>query len=335
MRPYWSFEDHEKHPEYCWDDHLNEEIWSRSIGVQRRIQGPEEICEEGRFGSQQAMVDGQVVLPWPPDLLGFNWSKPGSLLIIGSAYAGFIREFSGRPASMLLCDYDEKLSWQGFQERFLRDVVAKDRVYYGGLATLLADVLPVKTIATFDLCRASFVRRRRQGGKGDAQGDGVVRDGANVYWRYFEDPARAEPSDWIWRRVVTSRASAVVVLGSIAEHGFLRLARRRCLSIEVAREGSVDISTELNNGKWVADYALDCIQSTSNPEIPRLFKQQRMKYWLENGGRWYSVSGRVDHVERNGRVLPVYHPSVQNDPRFDPQYRLTIPVLRRMLGACS
>lgn len=116
--------------------------------------------------------------------------------------------------------------------------------------------------------------------------------------------------------MVTSQASAVVVLGSIAEHGFLRLARRRCLSIEVAREGSVEISTELNNGKWVADYALDCIQSTSNPEIPRLFKQQRMKYWLENGGRWYSVSGRVDGIERKWHVLPVYHPSVQNDPRF-------------------
>jgi hypothetical protein len=147
--------------DYCWDDQLNEAIWSKSVAVQRLIQDPQELCEEGCFGAQQAMVDGQAVRPWPPDLLGADWSKPGSLLIIGSAYAGFIREFSGRSASMLLRDYDPTLPCSKFQERFLRDVVAEDSVYYGGLAMLLTNVLPVKSVATFDLCRASFVKRVR------------------------------------------------------------------------------------------------------------------------------------------------------------------------------
>src|SRR5271169_4861651 len=106
MPPYWI------NSECCSDGALNEEIWSRSVAVQRLIQSPEETCKEGTFGAQQAMVNGQAVLPWPPDLLGSDWSKPGSWLIIGSAYAGFIREFSRRPASMCLSDYDPMLSWQ-------------------------------------------------------------------------------------------------------------------------------------------------------------------------------------------------------------------------------
>lgn len=321
--------------DYCWEDKLNEEIWSRSAAVQRMIQRPEDLCEEGHFGAQQAMVDGLSVLPWPPDLLGCEWFGPESLLIVGSAYAGFITEFSRRGSSMVLCEYDARLRWQEFQERFLRHVVVNDRSYYGGLACLLANLLPPKRIGMLDLCRASFVRRRRlMLGKGDEQGDvRAVRSGRSVYWRHVEDPACTEPGEWIWRRVTSSQASSVVVLGSIAEHGFLRLVQRRGLAIEVVGEGSVQISTQLNNGEWVAKYALDCIQSTSNPGIPRRFRELRMKYWLENGGRWYCVSGCVDGMERKWRVLPIYHPAVQNDSRCDPQYRSTIPVLKRILAS--
>jgi len=236
---------------------------------------------------------------------------------------------------MLRHDYDANLRWQAFKERFLRDVVINDPSYYNGLATLLTDVLPVSRIATFDLCRASFVRRRRMiQGKGDEQGDvKAVRAGRGFYWRYFEDPACPGPVEWIWRRIVASRASAVVVLGSIAEHGFLRLAQRRGLTITVVGEGSLKVSTELNKGQWVTDYALNRIESTSNPDIPKMFKNPKMKYWLENGGRWYSLSGWADGTERY--VLPIYHPSAFKWPDCDPQYRSTIPVLKRMLEACS
>jgi uracil-DNA glycosylase len=319
--------------EYRCDDDLNEEIWSTSPTVQRLVQKPQTLTADGCFGAQQAMIDGTTALPWPPDLLGSDWSKPGSLLIIGSAYAGFITEFSGRPASMALRDYDPGLSYWKFQEKFLNCVVARDRGYYYGLATLLQNVQPAKRIAVFDLCRASFVRRRRLNGQKDVQGDiKAVRAGANVYSRYVEDPERTEPTEWLWRRVISSRASAIVVLGSIAEHGFLRLARRRGLGIEIVGEGAIEIHTELNEGRWVAKYALDCVEPPSNPEILRQFNNQKMRFWLQNGGRWYSVFGQVDGIPRKWFVLPVFHPASMN--ARDPQYQSSIRVLRRMLEAC-
>jgi uracil-DNA glycosylase len=235
---------------------------------------------------------------------------------------------------MPLRDYDPALSCCQFQEKFLKSVVARDRVYYYGLAELLQNVQPVKGIAAFDLCRASFVRRRRLNGQKDAQGDiNAVRDGANVYWRYVEDPDRSEPTDWLWQRIISSRASAIVLLGSIAEHGFLRLARRRGLEIEIAGEGAVEIHTELNQGRWVAKYALHSIDRPSNPAILKQFNEQKMRYWLQNGGRWYSVSGRIDGIPRKWFVLPVFHPASMN--RSDPQYRSSIPVLKRILEASS
>lgn len=257
----------EQHPNYCWEDQLNDQMWSQSAAVQRLIQGPQELNEEGCFGSQQAMIGGRVVLPWPPDILGANWSKPGSLLIIGSAYAGFIREFSGRSASMPLRDYDPNLTWQEFKVRFLRDVVALDSVYYGGLATLLSGVLPVQSIATFDMCRASFVERGNPIRRKDRQGDGVVRRGRRSYWRYFEDPNHKEPESWIWSRIMGTNATAIVVLGRIAEHGFLRLATRRGFAVEIFGEGAVLVSTEMNEGRWVNKYALACLGSTPNPAV--------------------------------------------------------------------
>ena len=101
----------------------------------------------------------------------------------------------------------------------------------------------------------------------------------------------------------------------------------------MADAGLVKIATDLNDGEWVFDYALNCIEAGSNAKIRSLFRRQCMKYWLEGGGRWYSASGIVEGKARKWCLLPVYHPSRYQ--KFDPQYQRTIRALEKMLSSCS
>src|SRR5206468_9633769 len=120
-------------------DHLNAEIWAESPVVQRTIQDPGELQREEAVGAQQAMLEERMVagvgrdtvLPWVPDLLGLGWRHIDGLLVIGSSYAGFIKELSRRPRSLPLVEYASASSAEEFQRRFLEYVVTPDASYYG------------------------------------------------------------------------------------------------------------------------------------------------------------------------------------------------------------
>lgn len=115
------------------DDQVNDDIWKRSPAVQFSIQGPEQLLLSGSVGAQQAMLPGNAgdVLPWAPDVLGLEWGESGSLTIIGSAYAGFIRECSTRRNTLPLSSYIESRNWQNFPSRFRDGVIEGDCSYYG------------------------------------------------------------------------------------------------------------------------------------------------------------------------------------------------------------
>src|SRR5208283_2077137 len=80
-------------------DPLNQVIWENSAAVQLEIGPPERLRAVSSIGAQQAMIEGSAYsgvpcLPWVPDVLMPDWKAQSSILIVGSAYAGFIREYS-------------------------------------------------------------------------------------------------------------------------------------------------------------------------------------------------------------------------------------------------
>ncbi len=154
------------------------------------------------------MADEHEVLPWVPDILGENWRQPDAVLIVGSAYAGFIREFSGRGATMSLSDYRTARTWQAFQEQFVAQVVRPDPSYYGPLTVLAGGTL--QNVALLDLCRASFVKR----GEGsilrrDNSGDRIVIDHPAIYSRYVDGQ-----TEWTWQRILRSKARRIAITGT-------------------------------------------------------------------------------------------------------------------------
>ena len=114
-------------------DQINAEIWEQSPALQRQIQTPHSLVNIGSVGAQQAMIDGDsdCVLPWVPDLIGRDWKDAGSILVVGSAYAGFIDKYSGRSASMSESSYRREQTVEEFQRAFLHMVVMPDASYYG------------------------------------------------------------------------------------------------------------------------------------------------------------------------------------------------------------
>lgn len=239
------------------DDDLNQTIWETSAALQREIHPPEELDRMNALGAQQAMVEpdefaeppitSRTVLPWVPDLLGSNWTNEESLLVIGSAYAGFIREFSGGKGIGIL-DYLalSQQDWFRFEVAFIREVVAEFRAYYDFIERLCralnGERSTVAEAAITELCRASFVRRiGNDGSLEQVRGQGYAKTGivvrndksgdpsgplsAQVFAKYVENATAAE---WIWERIRRTQARRIVVLGRIAEHGLLRcLASRR------------------------------------------------------------------------------------------------------------
>ena len=148
-------------------------------------------------------------------------------------------------------------------------------------------------VAVFELCRVAFVRRAEGYDKGD---DGVAVANPELFTRYVESPRQ---NDWLWRRVVGSEASTVLALGTIAEHGLLRLFARhlsdRAISdsaehtIRFDRYKSVDI-------RWLTRYA------NIRRKIGERCKISSPPYWL--------VEGRLANGRRRTwRVAIVPHPT--------------------------
>ncbi|SRR6266542_761293 len=208
------------------EDEVNKDIWARSAVLQADVRA--------RHGSAaadvvQARVGG---LPWVPDLVGRRWRDTGAVHVIGSAYSPFIDGSSARGRAMGLDLYRRSLTPAEFQRVFVRDVVVGDARYYEPLANLICGgVGDAERFNLTDLVRACFITA--DGGVG---GDGAVAADPELFMEY----ARAGWS-WTWRRFVESEATAIVALGTVAEHGLLKLLREQG-SICACRGGPKSVS---------------------------------------------------------------------------------------------
>lgn len=285
---------------FILNDDLNQEIWQNSPTLQREIQKPEELTDLGSIGAQQAMISSPTYslkcLPWVPDLLGKDWQSDKALMIIGSVYAGFIKEYSTRSNCIRLADYVNS-NLQEFQINFLENVVRNDSRYYEPVKCLIHDIVNPEKISLFDLCRVSFVKRGNvwsDGIRKDKSGDGIVLEAAKIFDKYISNP---KATDWIWRRIINSRSKFIIALGTIAEHGLLRLFKSKLHEMELRVNHSSN-KYELkshNGGKWVKHYA--------KPGFS-------INYWISNQS-WWIISGKIKEYTYSWRLLPVYHPSSQ------------------------
>lgn len=304
--PYWD----DNH--FDLNDRINENIWKDSPAIQQLIRPPRRLGDIGAFGAQQAMLEPRArsvwrphltrpgILPWVPDLAGKRWKKRDAVFVVGSAYAGFIKEYSGRRAAMNLCCYASAASARQFQERFLREVVQPDTDYYSKLELLFARHRRAAQLCLMDLCRASFVERgTRAGRKQMDKSNEPSREPAWGHFRlYAEHPACR---GWTQRRLTESRTTKIVALGWIAEHGVLQLLRDWF---------------GLNRGFTIVDTNGEPLVLAQD-WTPTYASRRRLNHWLKSGA-WWNVAGQVDGEPRKWQVLPVYHPSAmqRNDPRY-------------------
>jgi hypothetical protein len=226
-------------------------------------------------------------------LVGNDACGEHAILLFGTAYAGFIREYSCRGACLPLVDYvaaakhNHADGWVAFQQQFLERVVAPDAVYYGRLASLMTSVgVAASRIVLTDLCPNSIVKRRVIQDRRKDDSRQPCKERASTFCKYV---THATVADWTWRRILESRAPIIIALGHIAEHGLLRQFRANGASVS---SGGLDWnqSSQMQNvAAWVDRYA--------DPG-------KKLDYWL-TPGRWWDVS----MPDRNIRLLPIYHPS--------------------------
>lgn len=295
-------------------DALNEEIWQHSPVVQQEIQPSDTLKQPGVIGAQQAMLngplpDGRDSLPWVPDLVGNDWRDASSVVVVGSAYAGFIREYSTRTATIPMNQYATS-SVEDFQSLFLRYVVRPDPNYYGPLQNLCSKLGSAARLSLVDLCRVSLVKRGSGTVKRMDASTGIARESPAIYEKYVESE---QPSEWLWRRFAEGQARCVLALGSTCEHGLLRLFSRRGMTI--TQDGEPFFVPPIAQGAWVNEYA--------DPN-------RKLSYWL-NHETWWTIQGQVDGTERIWHVLPVYHPASHQN--YDPSYQRTKNVFRQMQDA--
>jgi hypothetical protein len=240
--PFWSME------ELDLDDSLNKEIWRDSPREQEQIQPYRADWHAGAIGAQQAMRH-PYRLRWVPDPVGRDWKSRDALFIFGSAYGPFVGG-GDRPHEIDPTDYDCRSSAE-FLERFLKSVVIT-RLYYTRVAELASTVVPsCRLLAPVDLCRVAFVRRDVSRDRG---GDRVANSAPELFSAFVESRAA---SDWLWRRLVDSEASALIALGTVAEHGLLRLFARHLQKCSIRDSQDVTIRFSAKDGdlKWPSRYA--------------------------------------------------------------------------------
>jgi hypothetical protein len=309
-------------------DLLNSRIWKESIALQLTIQSPQALQTINAIGAQQAMIDpdpkGQppitlgTLLPWVPDLLGSNWEDPEAVLVVGSAYAGFIREYNAAGAGMRLADYLASVSHHhsSFQTAFIQQVVRDFRTYYGFVErlgrALNGDEANARDIAVTELCKASFVMR--VGNDGPEQwaanagytttGRIVRRDdsaepngdrSASIFSDYAENTKAA---GWLWDRLTSGSARRTLALGRVAEHGLLR-----CFGF---RQEVTDI--RCSKGPWTRHRNPDTntwarVRNRAEPKL-------NIDHWLQ-AGEWWTVSAMIAGQPRDWHVLPIRHPARQ------------------------
>jgi hypothetical protein len=108
-----------------------------------------------------------------------------------------------------------------------------------------------RLLATVDLCRVAFVRRDVSRDHG---GDRVANSAPELFSAFVESKGA---SDWLWRRLADSEASALIALGTVAEHGLLRLFARqlRKFSIRDSQQATIRSSAKEGDLKWPSRYA--------------------------------------------------------------------------------
>jgi hypothetical protein len=257
-------------------DALNDEIWTASPAIQRDIQPS--LLSKGQaptFATQQILY-GSPELPWCPDFVGSSWKESDGILIIGAAYANFIGTVF--PVSM----YRSSTRAEEFCRAFLTHVVPAYRAYYNGIRLLLPADVTLSKLTMTDLCRAAFVKILN----GQQTTRGYLRDGGHIPFKhYVEHPVQ---QDWLWRRIHGSSASTVIVLGTTAEHGLLRLFRHHNARIECSVAGKA-VSFSRRAESWPNSYA---------------HNDRKIQDWAGNEGWW-----NVLLESRRWRIVTVPHPS--------------------------
>lgn len=301
---------------FDFNDEINSEVFNKSPSTQLQ-----EIGRPALIGSQQAMVPGDV-LTWIPDPVGKNWTSNEAVLFCGSAYAGIFSPYSSRRGQRTIPyeQYAQAKTLEALHRVYFDKIIdppearASD-AYYGKIQELctqgadqsdLACVADASFIALFDLCRASFVKRTCVNGitKDICDTKNVIREHCDIFDRYLRS---ATASDWLWRRVSEGQARRIVALGSIAEHGLLRLFQSRGRSIYLGNRGPIEFSKESltsTDGKWVGRYAYQCL-SYRRLTLEESTGPLQLGYWLAHS-TWWSI--HEDGKER-WRLLPIYHPT--------------------------
>jgi hypothetical protein len=215
-------------------DEINDSIWKESPKRQVDLAREFRVTMLGDIGGQQAMFDeghqpgGPTnPLPWVPDLVGKNSDGENAVMIVGSAYAPFVRGYTRRARRMGLQQYHDVENWWGFlsgEAGFLASVMgqagngADEHNYYGRLATMFNGpeyAFDLQRIILTDWCRASFVKRAAVGADGvrpDRGGDKVCR--GLIFENYF-----LQNLDWHKSRLDDFNGR-IVLLGNLS---------RRCL----------------------------------------------------------------------------------------------------------
>ena len=268
-------------------DALNETIWKESPAVQAMIQPYRDNWQDGEIGAQQVMRHPRQ-LRWVPDLVGTHWRSEEAPVVVGSAYGPFIKNAHGQH-EMTPPDYDQPTA-SSFLPRFVQAVVAS-RDYYAKVAGLAQNLMrDASYIVVLDLCRVAFVQK---GDPRDIGGDRVANCAHELFTRYVESP---RPRAWLWQRFTEGRASTVVALGTVAEHGLLRMFASNLQAPTII--DSVDSSIEFTaseSRRWPARYAHRRRKLKARSEEPIT------PLWL--------VSGVACGVRRSWRVAVVPHPT--------------------------
>jgi len=288
--PFWS--------QVILKDPINSEIWSESPAVQDRIRSHHSTH---RADVLQALI--RPGLRWVPDIVGEEWRDAGSVFIVGSAYSPFISGYAGRSRSMSLESYPRaEGAVDIFLAEFLGNVVEEDEDYYGPIRLLLegAGLTSSQAVLT-DLVRACFVRTSDLAG-GDKK---AVRADPDLFMAFAESGWA-----WTWRRLCESEAGCIVALGTVAEHGLLKLLSSEGLAVTVRGDPR---GVFRRNPRPVTGYAL---------------LGRGLAFWRDRT-TWWDVAGQVGGRERRWRLLPACHPNWYHG--HDPGYRRTSAVLHEML----
>lgn len=263
------------------DDAINDEIWATSRAIQQEIQPARRTWARGEVGAQQAMC-GAEALPWVPDLVGADFGKPGSILFVGMAYAGFIRR-AGHPRGQLPADlYGTHRSSRAFCQSFVASVVPAYAYYTHALRALPA-LAERQRVAFTDLCRVALVKI---GVQGDTS-SGMERADRPLFCRYADHASNRE---WHLRRLAQTNPLLVVALGHVAEHGVLRLLRDH-LQNTVTTSGRDRIQFTRRSGleAWPTAYA--CME-------------RQIATWAQTGDWW-----RAEGLRGRWNVVTVPHTS--------------------------